>query len=442
MSNSLDLRIFDEKEIIPNGRLEDMITAAVKLTDSRSAKGQRTCCYVFFGITDLLDVKQSGGYREVILREAGDVLLISKLDWAASTLKGNGILPVFCTFPPMSFEKHNQFLLKNGLTNDLQYVDRYQLMQSKLNDMVVNVNKHVEEINCNSGVATCQLAVKIFAKEKTRFVLRESYLRDGLHLTSQGATLLNLELAQNLRKVKQGKRSPNWLMKAHKIKSTSALSFSIKKKDLTINPEALEAMQNTAAYQSSGPDQIQKPHNNPQRSSRPPASKSHSAGNKRRMEDDRRYRDKTHRSEHDTWRSQHSSRKFSRSDHGGDYQEKSHQPNHPNERFQQHRGQEDHFQSQSSLLPTPALLGDRPSSLLGHGPRLPFQQQQGLQGFNNTPNVQRRSLEDTGRNLLLMLQQQAQNRFANHSSSWNRMSSQNAGRNLPNKFGQGNGSRW
>ena len=66
MANNLDLRIFDEKDIVPNGRLEDLITAALRLLESPTLKPYRTVCYVFFGITDLLDVKQSDGYREVV----------------------------------------------------------------------------------------------------------------------------------------------------------------------------------------------------------------------------------------------------------------------------------------------------------------------------------------------------------------------------------------
>lgn len=231
MANSLDLRIFDDKEIVPNGRLEDLITAAIKLLDSRALAERLVCCFVFFGITDLLDVKQSPNYREVVLRESGDALLLSKIDWAARTLKDKGVLPVFCTFPPISFSKHNQFLVKNGLTNSLRFDREYPTMQSKLNEIVAKVNTRIEEVNCGNGVITCQLSAKVFSCEKSKYVLREAYLKDGLHLTNQGATLLNLELAQNLRKAKQGKRSPDWLKKSHQVKSASAISFSIKKKE-------------------------------------------------------------------------------------------------------------------------------------------------------------------------------------------------------------------
>ena len=230
MANNLDLRIFDEKDIVPNGRLEDLITAALRLLESPTLKPYRTVCYVFFGITDLLDVKQSDGYREVVLRESGDTLLLSKIEWAVRTIKEKKVLPMLCTFPPMSFSKHNQFLLRNGLTGSLNHKAEYQGMQTQLNAMVAKVNTRIEELNCESGVITCQLSAKIFTQERARFVLKDVYLKDGLHPTSQGSTLLNVELATNLRKIKHGKRSPDWLKKSHQVKSSSAISFSIKKK--------------------------------------------------------------------------------------------------------------------------------------------------------------------------------------------------------------------
>lgn len=230
MANNLDLRIFDEKEIVPNGRLEDLITAAVRLLESPTIRSYRTICYVFFGITDLLDVKQSEGYREVVLRESGDTLLLSKIEWAVRTIREKKVLPMMCTFPPMSFIKHNQFLLRNGLTGRLIQKSEYHGMQMKLNAMVAKVNTRIEELNCESGVVTCQLSAKLFSQDKGRFALKDIYLKDGLHLTSQGSTLLNVELAQNLRKMKQGKRCPDWLKRSHQVKSSSAISFSIKKK--------------------------------------------------------------------------------------------------------------------------------------------------------------------------------------------------------------------
>ena len=232
MANTLDLRIFDEKEIVPNGKIDDLVTAALRLFESSTLRGYTICCYLFFGITDLLEVKQAQGYREVILRSGGDRLLSSKIDWALKTLKEKGVVPVMCTFPPMSFAKHNQFLLKNGLTGKLEHKGQYQTMQAMLNEQVANLNKKIEELNCESGVITCQLSAKLFVQERGRHILKDVYLRDGLHPTNQGATLLNVELAQNLRKAKQGKRSPEWLKKSHQIKSGSKISFGLKlKKD-------------------------------------------------------------------------------------------------------------------------------------------------------------------------------------------------------------------
>ncbi|XP_067929586.1 uncharacterized protein [Watersipora subatra] len=230
MANSLDLRIFDDKEIVPNGKIDDLVTAAIKLFDHSTMKSYRICCYLFFGITDLLDVKQSQGYREVVLRTGGDTLLLSKIDWAVKTLKLKGVMVVLCTFPPMSFAKHNQFLLKNGLTGSLQHKSKYPEMQTKLNEQVSMINRRIEELNCQSGVITCQLSAKLFVQERGRYILKDIYLRDGLHPTNQGATLLNVELAQNLRKSKQGKRSPEWLQKSHQVKSASKISFGIKTK--------------------------------------------------------------------------------------------------------------------------------------------------------------------------------------------------------------------
>lgn len=230
MANTLDLRIFDEKQIVPNGKLEDLVTAAIKLLEAPTLRGYRVCCYLLFGVTDLLDVKQGHGYREVVLRSGGEALLRSKIDWTVKTLREKKMMTVLCSFPPISFVKHNQFLLKTGITGKLEFKTTYAAMQTEHNEQVANLNKWIEELNCDSGVVTCQLSAKLFVQEKGRYMLKDFYLKDGLHPTSQGATLLNVELAQNLRKAKQGKRSPDWLRKSHQIKSATSISFSIKGK--------------------------------------------------------------------------------------------------------------------------------------------------------------------------------------------------------------------
>jgi len=286
MANNLDLRIFDEKEIVPNGKFEDLIAAALKLMNASSLQGYRVCCYIFFGITDLLEVKQAQGYREVVLRENGDSLLMSKIDWGIKSLKENNILPMLCTFPPMSFVKHNQFLFKNGITGKLELKQHYQTMQIKLNEHVAKVNTQIEKVNCENGVVTCQLSNKVFVQERGRHILKDVYLKDGLHLTNQGSTVLNVELAQNLRKSKQGKRSPEWLRKSHQIKSSSSISFSIKKKEesqqIKVKPDlslkSVATVTKDSEYSGDGakPDSLNNVYNSSRRQSRSPKQYSRS----------------------------------------------------------------------------------------------------------------------------------------------------------------------
>jgi len=279
MAKSLDLRAFDEREIIPNGRLEDLVTAALRLLDIKALHQFRVCCYFFFGVTDLLDVKQGNGYREVVLRDSGDVLLLSKIQWASNTLQERNILPLFCTFPPMSFAKHNAFLLKNKITKQLREEESYPKMQLLLNKQVANINMAIDEINCTNGMITCQLAAKIFSNENGVYILRDAFLRDGLHPSANATTLLNLEVAQNLRKAKQGKRSPEWLKKSLRTQPSAPVSFALKKKEdklpLLQNPPISEARGDRESRSKYGKYEIVR-QDRPNRASSPARNRSRS----------------------------------------------------------------------------------------------------------------------------------------------------------------------
>ena len=99
----------------------------------------------------------------------------------AEEIKETGNHVCICTIPPMDLEKWNCHRLEKKKTKNLLHKQNYPIMQKKLEDTIIDINKLIVEININSNMITPFICDTIMFQSGSRLKRKYKKFPDGLH---------------------------------------------------------------------------------------------------------------------------------------------------------------------------------------------------------------------------------------------------------------------
>jgi hypothetical protein len=167
-------------------QMEDLIRDCVIMHHEEDMYEKSSQIYISAGICDLTKRLRGPKYEEVIVdiaesESTKDKILKSLNDLQKFALK-EGATPIFTTIYPMSLFDWNNKRLNQNKTTNLRYVEDYPIMQTKMEQMIKDVNAHIVRISVNIGVATPLIHKHLVhnrGKGNTSF--KYNLLSDGCH---------------------------------------------------------------------------------------------------------------------------------------------------------------------------------------------------------------------------------------------------------------------
>ena len=125
-------------------------------------------------------------YQELVFWEDPESAvprLTEKLNNTITEISNTNATPIICTIPPAVIHKWNETRLTQNKTCTLKYADKYSQMQRKLTDTLIEINRHIININTTNNVHTPKLADTILRKKGRGkgYRLFDKKLGDGVH---------------------------------------------------------------------------------------------------------------------------------------------------------------------------------------------------------------------------------------------------------------------
>ena len=169
---------------IRGGRIEKIKREARYRIKQFSKRYSEIHVYFLVGIPDLTNREVRHAYEEVTftdnpqqkIKEMKEIFL-----GLSETIKRYGCKVCICTLPPMSLSKWNFHRLFLRKTSRLLHKDNYITMQRNLEKSVIDINKHIIELNISNQMVTPFISDTILKKTKKGLKRQYSKFPDGLH---------------------------------------------------------------------------------------------------------------------------------------------------------------------------------------------------------------------------------------------------------------------
>jgi len=170
--------------------LDKMMEKAKTITAPTHNLGKRYHIYFVGGIPNITKLirNYSEHHSECVYDEEPTVTatnFLIKIQEIQRVFLERGALPIFTTIPKVHLAKYNTYLLLNKKTSTLRFSEQYSNMQTKLNEAIDTINKHIFETNQKIKVTTplLHMTIRDHRGEKGhRYIIhRWDLLYDGVH---------------------------------------------------------------------------------------------------------------------------------------------------------------------------------------------------------------------------------------------------------------------
>jgi lysophospholipase L1-like esterase len=167
-------------------QMEDLIRDCIIMHHGEDSYKNSLHIYISAGICDITKRLKGKGYEEVIVNlneiESTKCKIIRSLNDIQKFTLNEGATPIFTTIYPMSLHDWNNNRLCQRKTTNLQHVELYPKMQTKMEEMIREVNTHIININVNIGVATPLIHKHlVHNRGKGNSSYKFNMLNDGCH---------------------------------------------------------------------------------------------------------------------------------------------------------------------------------------------------------------------------------------------------------------------
>lgn len=142
--------------------------------------------YISAGICDLTVKQKAVRYQETLFDldsiDTTRLTFTNSLNYIQNyTIRENAI-PIFTTIYPLSLKDWNLSRLRANKTTYLVHEDNYALMQSKLEELLMEINQYIVHLNGNLGMATPLIHKQmIHNRAKGNSTFKFNLLADGCH---------------------------------------------------------------------------------------------------------------------------------------------------------------------------------------------------------------------------------------------------------------------
>ena len=144
---------------MPGGRLTTLMNKAKDDIPPPHGLTKRYHIYFLCGVPDITSLvkDRNENYRECIYNNepshTTDNYVMDLKECQREILKC-GALPIFATITKINIRNYNMHSLDNNKTSCLKFSDKYQIMQSKLDQAINLINVEIHKLNKKIGVSS------------------------------------------------------------------------------------------------------------------------------------------------------------------------------------------------------------------------------------------------------------------------------------------------
>ena len=144
--------------VYPGARIKTLTSKADKILKNLRCNTRDTHVYIMGGINDVTHKIRGWNYTEVIYTEEPHktiTRIIKDIDDCAEKIKSHGAKPIFSTIAACDIARYNTHMLEDKhWTHTLKHTDKYEDMQTRLEQTVEEVNKYIIHINQSTSTST------------------------------------------------------------------------------------------------------------------------------------------------------------------------------------------------------------------------------------------------------------------------------------------------